>query len=137
MNHFQPSFKLLEKIRTGARVIKRYSPPATPCDRLMQHDETSAVVKNKLCEYRAGLDPVALLRSIREAQSAMAAMSSPQPQGVSLGESIDRFLASLPNLWRQGEAGPPTGTKCARFATGVPGRTPSKAFGAKCCCASK
>ena len=41
VNYFQPSFKLLEKIRDGARVIKRYSPPATPCDRVMQHDEIS------------------------------------------------------------------------------------------------
>ena len=137
VNYFQPSFKLLEKVRDGARVIKRYSPPATPCDRLMHHDETSAVVKNDLREYRAGLDPVALLRSIREAQSAMAAMSSPQPRGTPLGESIDRFLVSLPNLWQQGEPGPPTGTKCARLATGVPGRTPSKAFGATCCCGFK
>ena len=72
----------------------------------MWHDETSVAVKNELREYRAGLDPVALLRSIREAQSAMAAMSSPQPQGVPHGESIDRFLASLPNLWQQGEARP-------------------------------
>ena len=31
VNYFQPSFKLLEKIRDGAKVIKRYSPPATPC----------------------------------------------------------------------------------------------------------
>ena len=106
VNYFQPSFKLLEKIRDGARVIKRYSPPATPCDRVMQHDEIRVVVKNELREYRAGLDPVALLRSIREAQSAMAAMSSPQPQGVPHSESIDRFLARLPNLWQQGEARP-------------------------------
>ena len=106
VNYFQPSFKLLEKIRDGARVIKRYSPPATPCDRLIQHDGTSVAVKNELREYRAGLDPVALLRSIREAQSAMAAMFSPQPRGTPLGESIDRFLASLPNLWQQGEARP-------------------------------
>ena len=40
------------------------------------------------------------------AMAAMAAMSSPQPQGVPLGESIERFLASLPNLWQQGEARP-------------------------------
>ena len=106
VNYFQPSFKLLEKIRDGARVIKRYSPPATPCDRVMQHDEISVAVKNELREYRAGLDPVALLRSIREAQPAMAAMSSPQPRGAPHGESIDRFLASLPDLWQQGEARP-------------------------------
>ena len=60
VNYFQPSFKLLGKIRDGARVIKRYSPPDTPCDRRMQHDEISAGVKNALREYRAGLDPVAL-----------------------------------------------------------------------------
>ena len=106
VNYFQPSFKLLEKIRDGARVINRYSPPATPCDRLMQHDETSVVVKNELREYRAGLDPVALLRSIREAQSWVAAMSLPQSQGTPHVESIDRFLARLPNLWQQGEARP-------------------------------
>ena len=42
VNYFQFSFKLLEKIRDGARVIKRYSPPATPCDRLMQGDTITA-----------------------------------------------------------------------------------------------
>ena len=42
VNYFQPSFKLLEKIRDGAGVIKRYSPPATPCDRLMQGDTITA-----------------------------------------------------------------------------------------------
>ena len=106
VNYFQPSFKLLEKTRDGARVIKRYSPPATPCDRVMQPDEISARVKQELRQYRAGLDPVALLSSIREAQSAMAAMSSPQFQETPHRESIDRFLARLPSLWQQGEARP-------------------------------
>ena len=103
--YFQPSFKLLE-IRDEARVIKRYSPPATPCDRVMQHDDVNAGVKDALREYRAGLDPVALLSSIREAQSAMAAMSSPQLQEAPHEESIDRFLARLPSLWQPGEARP-------------------------------
>ena len=106
VNYFQTSFKLREKIRDGARVIKRYSPPATPCDRVMQHDEISARVKKELRQYRAGLDPVALLSSIREAQSAMAAMSSPQLQETPHSESIDRFLARLASLWQQGEARP-------------------------------
>ena len=66
VNYFQPSFKLLEKIRDGARVIKRYSPPATPCDRLMQGMMTITAKSEGgvECQYRAGLDPVALLRSI-------------------------------------------------------------------------
>src|SRR6195256_3178338 len=34
VNFFQPSFKLRSKTRDGARVRKKYHPPATPCDRL-------------------------------------------------------------------------------------------------------
>ncbi len=106
VNYFQPSFKLLEKLRDGAKTIKRYSPPSTPCDRLMQDDTITAQTKEELSEYRARLDPVALLRSIPEAQSALAAISSPEPQeGVST-ESLERFLARLPSLWQQGEARP-------------------------------
>ena len=58
VNYFQPSFKLVEKTRDGASVVKRYSPPATPCDRLMQHDTVSAKLMAKLSEFRAGLGPV-------------------------------------------------------------------------------
>jgi hypothetical protein len=35
VNIFQPSFKLIEKTRKGAKVTKRYYGPATPCQRLM------------------------------------------------------------------------------------------------------
>ena len=37
VNFFQPSFKLASKRRDGARVSKRYHPPATPCQRLLIH----------------------------------------------------------------------------------------------------
>ena len=103
VNYFQPSFKLLEKMRDGAKTIKRYSPPAAPCDRLMQDGTITCQKKEGLSEYRSGLDPVALLRSIREAQSALAAISSPQPQETVSGDSPERFLALLPSLWQQGE----------------------------------
>ena len=98
--YVQPLFQLLEKFRDGARVVKHYNPPATPCDRVIRHDEIRARVKTELREYRAGPDPVALLRSMREAQPAMAAMSSSQVQETPHGESIDRFLARLPSLWQ-------------------------------------
>ena len=64
VNYFQPSFKLLDKQRDGAKVIKRYSPPATPCDQVMQDDTIPAWTKEQLSECRAGLDPVALLRAL-------------------------------------------------------------------------
>ena len=41
----------------------------------MQYDTITAQTKEELSEYRARLDPVALLRSIREAQSTLAAIS--------------------------------------------------------------
>ena len=50
VNYFQPSFKLVEKTRRGSRVVKRYSPPATPCDRLMRHDAVSVEMKAALSE---------------------------------------------------------------------------------------
>ena len=130
VNYFQPSFKLLEKTRDGATVIKRYSPPATPCDRLTQGDTITAKTKEELNVYRAGLDPVALLRSIREAQSAMAAMSSPQLQETPHSESIDRFLARLPSLWQQGEARP---THKARVRPPRHWRTRKDPFDGVCC----
>ena len=113
VNHFQPSFKLLEKTRDGATVVKRYSPPATPCDRLMQHDTVNEETKEALRQRRAMLDPVALLHTVREAQSALMAVSSPQLRETPQGESLERFLARLPSLWRQGEARPYSCGPCA------------------------
>ena len=104
MNYFQPSFKLVGKTRHGSRVVKRYSPPATPCDRLMQHDAVSVEMKAALSEYRVKLDPVALLHAIREARSALAAVTSPEIRPIPSGESLEQFLAKLPDWWRQDAA---------------------------------
>ena len=106
VNFFQPSFKLIDKTRDGATTVKRYTQPATHCDRLIQHDATGADLKALLNEYRAGLDPVLLLHTIREAQSALVAATSPGVRETPVGESLERFLAKLPGLWRQGEVRP-------------------------------
>ena len=101
VNYFQPSFKLLEKTRNGSAVIKRYSPPATPRDRVMRHEAVTAEAKAALSERRAELGPVALLHIIREAQSALAAIVSPELGPTPRGESLERFLARLPDRWRE------------------------------------
>ena len=101
VNYFQPSFKLVEKTRNGSAVIKRYSPPATPCDRALSHEAVSAEAKAILAERRATLDPVALLHTIREDQSALAAIVSPELRPTHRGESLERFLAKLPDRWRE------------------------------------
>ena len=65
-------------------------------------DET----KGQLTQQRAGLDPVALLHAIREAQAALAAASSPGQGEPAQQESLERFLSQLPTLWQQGENRP-------------------------------
>ena len=44
VSYIQPSFKLLVKVRGEVWVIRRYSPPALLCDRVLKHGETSAEV---------------------------------------------------------------------------------------------
>ena len=106
MNFFQPSFKLIDKSRDGATTVKHYSQPATPCDRLIQHAETYDDMRSDLKEYRARLDPVLLLHTIREVQSALVATTVPEVRETPTGESLEYFLAKLPRLWRQGEVRP-------------------------------
>ena len=106
VNHFQPSFQLLERSRDGGTVKKRYGIPATPCDRLLWRDDVSENTKTALRDSRADLDPVSLLHTIREAQSALATINATDSARVPQSESLERFLSSLPELWRQGEVCP-------------------------------
>jgi hypothetical protein len=77
VNFFQPSFKLKEKRREGAKVIKRYHDPATPFERALAHPKVTRAVKARLRDMHRTLDPVALLAEMRAAQAE-------------LGERIDR-----------------------------------------------
>ena len=115
VNYFQPSFQLLAKSREGGSVTKRYSKPATPCDRLLARDDVSEERKRWLRHNRAELDPISLLRSIRESQCALSAVGSLELGSTPDGESLESFLSQLPDLWRQGEVRP-THTRSARGA---------------------
>jgi hypothetical protein len=64
VNFFQPSFKLASKHRDGAQVHKRYHPPLTPYQRLLDSDAVDESVKRDLRAQFAALDPVALLKTI-------------------------------------------------------------------------
>ena len=70
-NFFQPSFKLKDKRREGARVIKRYHVPATPYARALAHPKLSKTVKQRLRALYHTLDPVALLAEMRDAQTEL------------------------------------------------------------------
>ena len=138
VNYFQTSFKLREKIRDGARVIKRYSPPATPCDRVMQGMMTISVVVTEgaaLNVYRAGLDPVALLSSITGGTVGDGSdVLTPAPGKLLTEKALTGFWPAWPACGNRAKHDPRTRREFARPGTGVPGRIPSKACGATCFC---
>jgi hypothetical protein len=71
VNFFQPSFKLKEKRREGAKVIKRYHAPATPFERAVGHPKVTRAAKARLRNMHRALDPVALLAEMRAAQTEL------------------------------------------------------------------
>src|SRR5205823_1318800 len=75
VNFFQPSFKLKEKSRFGARVVKRYHTPETPCTRLLTSNAISEQVKSQLRSIAERLDPLQLLDEIRRMQSHLALLA--------------------------------------------------------------
>jgi len=107
VNYFQPSFKLREKERQGAKIRRLYHEPATPCSRLLNHPSINESTKASLRAQRMQLDPLKLLHQIRDDQAALAALASPEDYTAGPGRtSLEQFLAQLPQLWRSGEARP-------------------------------
>lgn len=108
VNFFQPSFKLAEKTRVGARISKRYHPPETPSARLLKREEISESTKEQLRAAALTLDPLRLLDEIRTVQHHLA--------GLTAGEVIhalphrdadlERYLKSLATAWKEGEVRP-------------------------------
>ena len=115
VNFFQPSFKLAEKHRDGARVRKRYHAPATPCQRLLDDPRTSEETRVQLREIAAGLDPVRLLHDIRATQQRLAALvdtTSPLAASEEPGApALEAFLSSLRTAWQSGSVRPTASSK--------------------------
>lgn len=63
VNFFQPSSKLLSKVRIGAQVKKTYDTAKTPYQRLLQYPLSTATAE-KLKKIFETLDPLALLNNI-------------------------------------------------------------------------
>ena len=108
VNFFQPSFKLASKRRDGARVSKRYHPPATPCQRLLADPRTPQQVRDRVAELSARLDPIRLLRQMRVRQQSIVDIVD-QPVAAPSDPTVpplEQFLAGLRVAWREGEARP-------------------------------
>jgi hypothetical protein len=114
VNFFQPSFKLKAKRREGAKVIKQYHRPATPCERLLASDRVSLECKEHLRRTLAALDPVQLLQAIRQAQQELVALEigDAAESAAMRSEGLGRFVASLSTAWREGEVRPTHRKRC-------------------------
>jgi hypothetical protein len=111
VNFFQPSFKLKDKTRDGARVRKKYHPPATPCDRLLASADVPDEVKVRLRQQFDDLDPVRLLRDMRTAQQLLREIMDRGPREApaftpSAECDVSTFLESLATTWKDGEVRP-------------------------------
>ena len=102
INFFQPSFKLKSKWREGARVHKKYYLPETPYRRLLLRDDVSSESKQALKRQMEPLDPVLLLKYIREAQEMLMALSQ-DTTPAAVPPDVPAFVRSLATSWRTGE----------------------------------
>jgi len=119
VNFFQPSFKLAEKKRVGARISKRYHAPETPCARLLNSESIAAATKERLHAVLTTLDPLKLLDEIRTVQEHIAGLATGEVRHVlpHRDADLERFLRGLGDAWRAGEVRPThrLGPKPARY----------------------
>jgi hypothetical protein len=117
VNFFQPSFKLADKHREGAHVSKRYHPPQTPCERLLQSDSLSEPIKRKLREVENALDPLQLLEEVRDVESSGGSRGRRENRCTRRRTELSEFLASLSGAWRaEDPTNSPDGIKAALSA---------------------
>ncbi len=121
-NFFQPSFKLISKQRYGARTQKRYDRPLTPCQRLLDHPAVAEKVKERLRASRSKLDPLFLLSEIRQAQSALATLASPEERSKVQKDDLSQFLSQALSSVARGrcKSDPPSKTKAPQVVADLP-----------------
>ncbi|GAC1451602.1 MAG: DDE-type integrase/transposase/recombinase [Pseudarthrobacter sp.] len=96
-NHFGPQQKLVKKIRTGAKITKKYDLPATPYQRVLSDKGTvRQTVKTKLKRENKPLNPAAIQRQVQalcaELLTLTTAKQSPRSQPTIRAQSHDSSM---------------------------------------------
>jgi transposase InsO family protein len=88
MNLFQPSVKLVKKVRVGSRLRRVYGPPETPLDRVLASQLLEPEQTETLRALRRNLDPFELARAIERKLERIYALAdrrlSPKPPARSV-----------------------------------------------------
>ena len=110
VNFFQPSFKLAEKERDGAKVKKRYHPPATPYQRLLADPRTSEEVRRRverdLRHVGSGASAAANPRRRSSSWSRSPISRAPANAASAAAPTLEQFLSGLRTAWKEGEVRP-------------------------------
>ncbi|RUV60625.1 hypothetical protein EOA85_09045 [Mesorhizobium sp. M5C.F.Ca.IN.020.29.1.1] len=102
-NLFQPSFKLQEKTRIVAHVIKRYHPPVPPAARVLPHPGVAEATKQQLQAMMETADPVLLLAALGRRIDRRGLNAKIEEPAVI---DLQRFAANLKTAWKSGETRP-------------------------------
>lgn len=100
VNYFYPSMKLVEKLRVGGRIRRRYDKPATPFRRLLAVSELPKSLRVKLWYRRHDLDPFELRVQIGTIQEQLLQIARrkgmkilhPGPPDPLAGQRLSRVL---------------------------------------------
>lgn len=87
LNFFQPVMVLVEKIRDGAKVTKRYDVAQTPYQRVLAAPDVPEEAKERLRKLYLTLNPAALLRQIQTRQEALWKLAI-RPTGVTMTPEV-------------------------------------------------
>ncbi|XAS67175.1 transposase family protein [Micrococcaceae bacterium Sec5.7] len=93
-NHFGPQQKLVAKVRTGAKISKKYDLPATPFQRVLADKVTvGQSVQTRLKRENKPLNPAAIQRQVQalcaELRTLANAKQDPKPQPAIRAKSND------------------------------------------------
>jgi hypothetical protein len=94
MNLYQPSVKLLKKVRVGSKLRRVYSPAQTPFERVLASGKPNSRHVAELQKLRSRLDPFELSRSIdRKLESVYALANrrlSPKPENTGGARTVEK-----------------------------------------------
>jgi len=99
VNFFMPSQKLIEKLRDGSRVTRRYDAPQTPYQRVVASPAIDAATKRRLKRHYATLNPAELKRRIETLQKKLLKLTARAPSGTEA-----RYKPGENHPWRRSMA---------------------------------
>jgi hypothetical protein len=94
VNFFLPSQKLIEKIRRGSRVQKRYDQARTPYRRVLESEQVTERCKKKLRSQYQQLNPAELDRQIRRLEEELLYRATQKWRAAAVDDAVPCGKAS-------------------------------------------